>query len=48
MMLITGVMTSVSADLYKAAAVSILIFIVIAPFAIYNFSRTKAFKEGEL
>lgn len=32
----------------KAAVVSILIFIVIAPFAIYNFSRTKSFKEGEL
>lgn len=32
----------------KAAVVSILIFAVIAPFAIYNFSRTKAFKEGEL
>ena len=32
----------------KAAVVAILIFIVIAPLAIYNFSRTKAFKEGEL
>ena len=32
----------------KAAVVAILIFLVIAPFAIYNFSRTKAFKEGEL
>jgi arabinogalactan oligomer/maltooligosaccharide transport system permease protein len=32
----------------KAAVVAILIFIVIAPFAIYNFSRTKAFKEGEI
>lgn len=32
----------------KAAVVAILIFIVIAPFAIFNFSRTKAFKEGEL
>lgn len=32
----------------KAAVVSILVFLVIAPFAIYNFSRTKAFKEGEL
>jgi arabinogalactan oligomer/maltooligosaccharide transport system permease protein len=32
----------------KAAVVAILIFIVIAPFAIYNFSRTKAFKEGEV
>ncbi|MDD2647502.1 MAG: sugar ABC transporter permease [Eubacteriales bacterium] len=32
----------------KAAVVSILVFLVIAPFAIYNFSRTKAFKDGEL
>lgn len=32
----------------KAAVLSILIFAVIAPFAIYNFSRTKAFKDGEL
>ncbi len=31
-----------------AAVLSILIFLVIAPFAVYNFSRTKAFKEGEL
>lgn len=31
-----------------AAVLSILVFLVIAPFAIYNFSRTKAFKEGEL
>lgn len=31
-----------------AAVLSILVFAVIAPFAIYNFSRTKAFKEGEL
>ncbi len=32
----------------KAAVVAILVFLVIAPFAIYNFSRTKAFKDGEL
>lgn len=32
----------------KAAVLSILIFAVIAPFAIYNFSRTKAFKDGEI
>lgn len=32
----------------KAAVLAILVFLVIAPFAIYNFSRTKAFKEGEL
>jgi arabinogalactan oligomer/maltooligosaccharide transport system permease protein len=31
-----------------AAVLSILVFLVIAPFSIYNFSRTKAFKEGEL
>ncbi len=32
----------------KAAVLAILLFVVIAPFAIYNFSRTKAFKEGDL
>lgn len=32
----------------KAAVLAILVFLVIAPFAVYNFSRTKAFKEGEL
>jgi arabinogalactan oligomer/maltooligosaccharide transport system permease protein len=32
----------------KAAVLAILLFIVVAPFAIYNFSRTRAFKEGEL
>jgi arabinogalactan oligomer / maltooligosaccharide transport system permease protein len=32
----------------KAAVLAVLLFIVIAPFAIYNFSRTKAFKDGEL
>lgn len=32
----------------KAAVLAILVFLVVAPFAIYNFSRTKAFKEGDL
>lgn len=32
----------------KAAVLAILVFLVIAPFAIYNYSRTKAFKDGEL
>lgn len=32
----------------KASVVAILMFIVVAPFAIYQFSRTKSFKEGEL
>ncbi len=31
-----------------AAVIAILIFVVLAPFAIYNFSRTKSYKEGEL
>ena len=32
----------------KAAVLAILLFVVIAPFAIYNFSRTRAFKDGDL
>jgi len=32
----------------KAAVLAILLFLVVAPFAIYNFSRTKAFKDGDL
>lgn len=32
----------------KASVVSIFVFLVIAPFAIYNFAQTKSFKEGEL
>jgi len=32
----------------KAAVIAILIFIIVAPLAMYNFSRTKAFKEGDL
>ncbi len=31
-----------------ASVIAVLIFIVLAPFAIYNFRRTKAYKEGEL
>lgn len=30
-----------------AAVLSLLVFTLIAPFAIYNFTRTKSFKEGE-
>ncbi|HHU92138.1 MAG TPA: sugar ABC transporter permease [Halanaerobiaceae bacterium] len=30
------------------AALAVMIFIILAPFAIFNFSRTKSFKEGEL
>ncbi len=32
----------------RASVVALLLFIVIAPFAIYNFMQTKSFKEGEL
>lgn len=32
----------------KASVVAILMFIIVAPFAIYQFSRTRSFKEGEL
>lgn len=31
-----------------ASVIAVMIFIVLAPFAIFNFRRTKAFKEGEL
>ncbi|QAY71818.1 sugar ABC transporter permease [Xylanimonas protaetiae] len=33
---------------HNASVLAIMIFLVIAPFAIYNFRRTKSFKEGEL
>ena len=34
---------------YKYASVlAVLIFVVLAPFAVWNFSRTKSYKEGEL
>ncbi|MDR2545915.1 MAG: sugar ABC transporter permease [Lachnospiraceae bacterium] len=34
---------------YKyAAVIAVLIFVVLAPFAIWNFSRTKSYREGEL
>ena len=32
----------------KAAVLAMLIFVVLAPFAIWNFRQTKSFKEGEL
>ena len=32
----------------NASVLAIMIFLIIAPFAIYNFRRTKSFKEGEL
>ena len=31
-----------------ASVISICIFLVLAPFAIYNFHRTKSFKEREI
>ncbi len=38
-------------DLMKynfASVIAVLIFVVLAPFAIWNFSRTKSYREGEL
>lgn len=32
----------------NASVLAIMIFLIIAPFAIFNFRRTKSFKEGEL
>lgn len=32
---------------HMAAVLSLLVFTLIAPFAIYNFTKTKSFKEGE-
>ncbi|WP_425956124.1 carbohydrate ABC transporter permease [Xylanimonas sp. McL0601] len=32
----------------NASVLAIMIFLIIAPFAIYNFRRTKSFQEGEL
>ena len=31
-----------------ASVLSLLVFVVLVPFALYNFTRTKSFKEGEL
>jgi arabinogalactan oligomer/maltooligosaccharide transport system permease protein len=34
---------------YKYASVlAVMIFVVLAPFAIFNFRRTKSFKEGRV
>jgi len=33
---------------HHASVLAVMIFIILAPFAIWQFSRTKAFKEGEL
>ena len=36
-------------NMYNLASVlSILVFIVLVPFAVYNFTRTKSFKDGEI
>lgn len=36
-------------NMYNLASVlSILVFLVLIPFAVYNFTRTKSFKDGEL
>ncbi len=32
----------------KASVVAIIMFLVVAPFALYNFAQTKSFKDGEL
>lgn len=42
---------SLTIDLLKynyASALAVLVFLVLAPFAIFNFVNTKSFKEGEL
>jgi arabinogalactan oligomer/maltooligosaccharide transport system permease protein len=31
-----------------ASVLAIMIFVILAPFAIFNFRRTKSYKEGEL
>ena len=31
-----------------ASVLSLLVFVVLVPFALYNFTRTKSFKEGEV
>lgn len=42
-------LTYFTPNLYNLASVlSVLVFIVLVPFAVYNFTHTKAFKEGEL
>ncbi len=36
-------------NMYNLASVlSILVFVVMVPFAVYNFTRTKSFKDGEI
>jgi len=42
-------LTYYTPNLYNLASVlSVLVFVVLVPFAVYNFTHTKAFKEGEL
>ena len=31
-----------------ASVLSILVFVVLVPFALYNFTRTKSFQEGQV
>ena len=33
---------------HRASALAVMVFIALAPFAIFNFMRTRSFKEGEL
>jgi arabinogalactan oligomer/maltooligosaccharide transport system permease protein len=33
---------------HHASVLAVMIFMFLAPFAIFQFSRTKAFREGEL
>jgi arabinogalactan oligomer/maltooligosaccharide transport system permease protein len=33
---------------HYASVLAVMIFVALAPFAIFNFMRTKSFKEGEL
>lgn len=41
-------LTMNSNEYNKASVLSILVFIVLVPFALYNFTRTKSFKDGEM
>lgn len=41
-------LTMFNQQYHLASVLSILVFIVLVPFAVYNFTQTKSFKEGEI
>ena len=41
-------LTMYSNEYNTASVLSILVFIVLVPFALYNFTRTKSFKDSEI